>query len=103
MKQERKLIELFPDYCSTGLWEPGGGCNLDPAELGISQSLQMLLKYWHKYWELNLENDVWTDKADRPPDPYWRKRAIAIWVADSYELARLLTNDSDKYTFQYKE
>jgi len=99
----RELIYVFPDYCSTGLWRASTGVNLEPSSLGISSGLQIALKYWHAHWELNL-TDMDNLTSDSQTDlTYGQKRAFARWTVDGYELARRMTNESERYEFQFKE
>jgi len=98
----RELIFVFPDYTSTGLWRASNGHNVEPSSLCISSGLQIALKYWHRYWELNLvDDDMMADEIQELP--YFKKVAIAKWIVDGYELARLMTNENENYEFQYKE
>lgn len=104
----KRLVELFPDYCSTGLWlvhiddevgsQWGYHSNIEAEELGISPALQLAVKYWHDYWESNI-SDIMDDTA-RLERMQW---AIGRWQLDGQKLAELLTAESDKYEFVYKE
>jgi hypothetical protein len=90
---DRPLIKLFPDYCSTGLWREDG-CNVDPKELGISEGLQIALKYWHEVWEFNIAEDDDDLKSKRS------QKYIQRWKADGKKLAVLMTIESDDYEFE---
>lgn len=93
------VILVFPDYSSTGLWIQPSGQSIEPSRVGVSSGLQIALKYWHDYWELNI-----TDTNEEIIDyPYYKKVRIAKWLVDGYELARLMTNESEEYDFRYKE
>lgn len=43
-------IKVFPDYCSTGLWDKETGANIDVPRY-VSDELRIALKYWHDNWE----------------------------------------------------
>lgn len=50
-------VEVFPDYCSTGLWCAETGINLDPLDLSLrpddvtALGLFSGLRQWHWLWE----------------------------------------------------
>lgn len=90
MQNEKIKIRMFPDYCSSGLWEwEVRGHNLEPDELGVSKGLQIALKYWHWYWEM-----VPSDK--KMPEPY-----LTHWKKEAEELAALMTTENEKYEFHF--
>ncbi len=91
----KQIVLMFPDYCSTGLWYPGG-YNLDPTELGVSSGLQLALKYWHEVWEFTIADSGGIYK------PTASENYIARWIEDGKILAALLTAENDKYEFEYK-
>jgi len=114
----KRIVEVFPDYCSTGLWlvnecichsreelrqegKFGDHANVDAEEVGVSPGLALALKYWHEMWEFNIadseEASTWTMRA-RPSKKY-----IARWAEDGRKLAQLLSAENDKYEFIYKE
>lgn len=104
---KRKLISVFPDYCSTGLWKDH--INVDPSSLGVSSGLQIALKYWHTYWESYLvddgfcgEQEVYEDELVKARS-YYKKQAMAKWTVHGYELARLMTNENGEYEFRFIE
>ncbi len=114
----KRIVEVFPDYCSTGLWLVnecdchklqeirkeetfGDHVCVDPEEVGVSKGLQLALKYWHEIWEFNIadsgDDSTWTMKG-RPSQAY-----VDRWVEDGRKLAALLSAESDQYEFIYKQ
>lgn len=94
---EKKLILVFPDYCSPGLWGEDGKA-LDPSEVGVSPGLQVALKYWHEMWEFNI--------VDLDDDRYTRRlsdRYVSRWVEDGKKLAALMSAENPNYRFEYKD
>lgn len=45
-----RIIKVFPDYCSTGLWENHANIDVEQFEW-LPPSLVIALKYWHFAWE----------------------------------------------------
>lgn len=90
----KKLVRVFPDYCSSGVWIEGG--NADPEELGISPELQIALEYWHQYWE-NVLCGEFTDDGWTPATvgEYWKQK----WVTDGETLVRLMNEENSEYEF----
>jgi hypothetical protein len=93
---ERKTILMFPDYMSSGLWKDH--VNVEPSSLGVSPELQLALKYWHEVWEFVIayndnDNRKWTVS----------KSYIERWMQDGNKLAKMLTKQSKKYKFVYKD
>ena len=107
----KRIVELFPDYCSTGLWLVsendirsnihcetvfGDHVNVDPKEVGVSEGLQLAIKYWHEAWEIFADSgDGFGAKAS------WGY--IQRWIEDGRKLAKLLSAENDKYEFVYKQ
>lgn len=72
-------IEVFPDYCSTGLWDTESRANIDPESSGVSDpALLLALKYWHWTWEFLVVNDTLS------------AHAVQTWVQDGAQLVKLL-------------
>lgn len=49
-----KEYEVFPDYCSTGIWDLYGCVDIPDY---VSVELKMLIEYWHGYWECAIDKD----------------------------------------------
>lgn len=89
----KKQINVFPDYLSTGLWDPDSGANLDPDDLDIPKGHQLALTYWHEMWEFGMTG------ADKKMSERYYQR----WVRDGKLLCDLLTAENDKYEFVFKQ
>lgn len=78
-------IKVFPDHCSSGLWNEETYGNIDPPEsVGISDpALLLALKYWHWTWEFLLIEGKLT------------RRAAETWLKDGEMLVALL---NERYT-----
>jgi hypothetical protein len=105
----KRLVELFPDYCSTGLWLVyteeelkqgtfGYHASVDADELGISPGLQIAIKYWHWIWE-DLIGDSSEDSTFKNK---MSKEYVQKWIEDGFTLAAALSTENDNYIFQYK-
>lgn len=86
-------VKVFPDYCSTGLWL--NGANADPDELGISEGLQLALKYWHEIWEFGIS--LYTDSDIESPALY--NQYTERWKTDGKKLCELMSQENDKFVF----
>lgn len=90
----KKEIRVFPDYCSTGVWFDYG--NVEPQSLGISEGLQLALKYWHDTWEFAI-----TRWGDETLTPLVSQRYIDRWNEDGKKLCELMSKENDKFVFIY--
>lgn len=97
----KPLIRVFPDYCSSGLWESyseGGGANMDESEVAhcIPAHLMIALKYWHMVWEDHIE--YWATKMlvdDRV------KRHVLQWEQDGITIVAAMNACQDEFNFVY--
>lgn len=93
----KEIIRVFPDYCSSGVWGSGDNRgNMDPEELGISEGLQLALKYWHDYWEATIVQFDENGESIRIGQYY-----IDKWITDGKKLCELMTAENDRYEFVY--
>lgn len=89
-------IEVFPDYCSTGLWDADTGCSLDAAsiydELDLfAQGLFAGLFQWNWVWELS--EDTFSDAGP----------GLALWKECGTKLvAALNAHYAGEHTFLYR-
>lgn len=90
---QKQIIELYPDYCSSGLWKEG--VSVDPESLGVCEAHRIALLYWHHIWEFFIGGDL---EAESKASPEY----IAEWEADGEKLASLMTAASDEYEFVYR-
>lgn len=81
-------IKVFPDHCSTGLWNTASHGNIDPELVGICDpALLLALKYWHWTWEhLLIEGRL-------------SQRAAQSWLRDGEQLTALL---NERYRGQHE-
>lgn len=104
----KRIVELFPDHCSTGFWlvnidneigsKFGYHSSITGDALGVSPALQLAVKYWHDMWEFNIAPQINDDDVKFLSDWY-----INRWKMDGIKLAELLTAESEKFEFVYKE
>lgn len=104
----KRLVELFPDYCSTGFWlvdidkEVGSKFGYHRSatgdELGVSPALQLAVKYWHEVWEQCITPQMYDDR-----DKFFSDWYVDRLKQDGIKLAELLSAENDKYEFVYKE
>lgn len=73
LKDNMRTIHVFPDYCSTGLWE--NHVNMD--ESYFTEALDptdfIALKYWHNVWEFNVNDGTPGNDTDKLRPSYWRQ------------------------------
>lgn len=93
---DKTEVEVLPYPCSTGVWV--NGANVKPNELGVSEELQLALKYWHEIWEFGIS---WYSDSDiETPDVY--AQYVEGWAADGKKLCELMSQENDKFVFVYK-
>jgi hypothetical protein len=105
----KRLVELFPDYCSTGLWlvhiddevgsQWGYHSNIEAETLGVSPALQIAVKYWHDVWEFSIAPQLCDDRDVKFLSDWY----IDHWKLDGWKLAELLSAENAEYEFVYKE
>lgn len=92
-------IKVFPDYCSSGLWEAETGVNLSEHKFEdlLGKSNLLALKYWHCLWEFNIA--CFADNEQ----PKASERFIAEWNEDGKELVKQFNLCQDQFEFIYEE
>lgn len=89
-------IEIFPDYCSTALWDQETRCSIDVTEIDptsddtVAQALFAGLRQWHWIWEYFLEG------ASESALATWRNDGAAI-------VAALNQHYAGTHTFIYRK
>lgn len=89
-KKGLKIVKVFPDYCSTGLWLEHRNVSLD--EISIEDTLlEVALRNWHQVWEL----EITTDKLSVNGINTWLQDAIVIvqYMNDKYGDKFLFVNE----------
>lgn len=106
----KRIIEVMPDYSSSGLWlmyteeelkDPqkwGRHIMIYPQIAGVSEPLQIALKYWHEVWEFEIAGG-----ADPDFKPKVSQKYMDRWGRDGKKLAALMSAENDKYEFIYVE
>ena len=91
-------IEVFPDYCSTGLWCAETGTSLDPLDIGLAlgdttaMGLFSGLRQWHWTWEFVVEEGKLTQQG------------LDSWRDDGADLVAALNKHySGTHTFIYRK
>lgn len=89
-------IRVFPDYCSSGLWDVEG-VNLDEAgfETVLGTSNLLALKYWHNIWEFEI---ACFDDSEKPRVS---EEYIKEWDEDGQKLVEQFNKCQDTYEFVY--
>ena len=68
-----RVIKVFPDYMSSGLWE--GHKNLDESSFeGVLTFVDLMaLRYWHHAWELFADTgEDWPKPRGKLSELYWQ-------------------------------
>ena len=95
-----RTITIYPDYCSSGLWDEDGASMCESAMEGIiSEELMMLLKYWHWTWEFFINDEEVLPKASN--------EAKMIWYEDGQKIVeafnKCLTNVTHKFVYDVRQ
>ena len=95
-----RTITIYPDYCSSGLWNEDGANMCESAMEGIiPEELMMLLKYWHWTWEFFINDE---EVSPRPSH-----EAKMIWYEDGQKIVdafnKCLTNVTHKFVYGVPE
>lgn len=89
----KTIVKVFPDYCSSGLWENVSGANMDESELEhvLDTTDFIALRYWHEIWEFFI--------ADGPASETYKQR----WNEHGKQLVEEWNKKQDKVQFVYKQ
>lgn len=92
-----RTIKVFPDYCSSGLWE--NHTNLDESSFeGVLNHVDfMALKYWHNVWEFNVNDGTTNNDTDKLRDSYWAK-----WEKDGRDMVDAWNEKQSEFKFVYQ-
>ena len=89
-----KTYKVFPDYCSTGLWDSETGVSEDIPKY-IPIQLVIMLRMWHELWEFAIADYVRAHKSKMS----WQY--IERWDEDGRYIVYLLnTLGSDTYIYE---
>lgn len=90
-------ITVFPDYCSSGLWNEAGA-NMDEREFEgvLSTPDLMALKYWHCMWEFHAEDFGFSNLHQPMTDSFWNS-----WSEDGKALVDAWNSKQDVFQFVY--
>lgn len=89
-----KTYKVFPDYCSTGLWDSETGVNEDIPKY-VPIQLAIMLRMWHELWEFAIADDVFTPKSKMST------QYIDRWNDDGRYIVYLLNAlGSDTYIYE---
>lgn len=94
-----RVIKVFPDYCSSGLWGEDG-CNLwaDSFADVVGVVELTLLRYWHEAWEFLLMDGQMED----PPVQRMSNHYVLRWDGDGKELVARWNAMQNIYNFIYE-
>ena len=86
----KRVIKVFPDYLSSGLWGNNGGsiCESEVSHC-VSPIAMIALKYWHMTWDVYNES--------------WNKGDICTnkWEADGLLIVDTMNASQDEFHFVY--
>lgn len=78
--------EVFPDYCSTGLWDKESGRMAEIPDW-LPEVVKIAIKYWHLTWELFVSCGYMPDDA-----PRCSKEFFDDWQRDGVELTAVMNS-----------
>lgn len=95
----KEIIRVFPDYCSTGLWRSRDGSNVDLNTIGIEdKALEIALILWSSNWENVIAADHWKEDCTYVHAPYYE-----WWYNTGEELVTYMNlKYGNKYQFNYE-
>lgn len=85
----KKIIKVFPDNMSSGLW--ADGVNISEHEVRLSKSCILALRYWHEMWEFAIDKGNMSDS--------YKMR----WNEDGKRLVEAMNECQSEYEFVYVE
>lgn len=95
------VIKVFPDYCSSSLWNSDTGEMISYAELGLSDADSKRLTEWRFLWEdfnnLSILDELEeTDKSHEIPF-----EIVIKWYYDGIDIVNQLNKNYPDYIFKY--
>jgi len=85
----KRIVKVFPDYCSSGLWE--NGVNMDESEVNLSAIDLIALRYWHEIWEFFIADGISSEKY------------IKRWNKDGQQMVDSWNTKQDEIQYVYLE
>jgi hypothetical protein len=88
------LIDVYPDWCSTGLWGEHRGrqrVSLNPEQFEgiVPHTMMLALRWWHCSWEMSSGTDGFT--------PYYRSE----WYEDGKYLVNSMNEHSKQHGIEF--
>lgn len=93
----KKIVKIYPDYCSSGLWDENGASMCD-GEINMTPITQVALKYWHWTWE---KWDIDQSLTDAPPE-HWLAGCYKDWYDDGVLVTQAIQEQNPELEIQYK-
>ena len=93
----KKIVKVFPDYCSSGLWDERG-VGVNERKMHISKLLRIALEHWHYQWE-TWQIDMGSEK---PPAKVWLNIFYRHWWDNGKIIAEHLQEENPDLEIQYK-
>lgn len=91
-----KTIKIFPDYCSSGIWDENGA-SMDISEINIDKMTELALYYWHWTWE-QWEIDIGVHEK---PTKEWLNGFYRKWWEDGAVIALEIQNQNPELLVVY--
>lgn len=90
--KDKKRIDVFPDFMSSGLWEHETGVMISECDVEqyVPEALMIALYYWHSYWESN------TDLEDH-------RNCSNEFHDDGRRIVRMMNESQNEFHFVYKQ
>lgn len=95
----KKQIRVFPDYCSSGVWNENGA-EVGTEVLNIDKTTSIALKYWHWMWE-QWEIDLQIPSAT-PFQRSWIEQVYGEWWNDGKAIAEAIAQQNPDIDVVYE-
>ena len=102
-KDFKKLetFRIFPDFCSTGIWEIDGP-SVDTKTAGLNSLEKIALHYWHEYWELTIpQPDDYEEETYKKLMVNWKPH-ILRWIESGKEIVERFNERAGYEKFVYE-
>lgn len=87
----KKQIRVFPDYCSSGVWNEHGA-EVGTEVLNIDKATSIALKYWHWIWE-TWDIDI-PDLHETPVEKWWIEEVYGEWWNDGKAIVEAIAQQN---------
>ena len=96
-----ETFRVFPDFCSTGIWEIDGP-SVDTKTAGLNSLEKIALYYWHDYWELIIpQPDEYEEETYKKLIVNWKPH-ILRWFESGKEIVKLFNERAGYEKFIYE-